>query len=346
MKKLFLFFSCCLLLISCGKKEQTQTETVKPVKVVSAQSMEVITKSYAGIVQSDQMSNLAFKVSGQIVNLAVEEGDCVKKGQVIADIDVRDFKLQYEVNRSAYVTAKAQYERFKRLLDKEAVSQQDYEIAETNYDKAKAALENAQNVLDDSHLVAPFDGTIERKMVENYQRVNVGEPIVRLVNTSKLYVSFNMADYNLSVLRYGRPQFSVCFNSINDVYYKASVRQFTDISIDGSGIPVSLWIDDPTFKKQMVIKPGFSCDVKVDFYFTDTHGAVVVPISSIFVNSITGKDNVWVVQNDTLVAREVIVSTLEAQDKISVLSGLKAGDQVIVAGAVTLVEGQEVKVVN
>lgn len=343
--KLVLTAACGLLLVSCGQKTDTPKEVVKPVKIAVAKSMSAVTKNYAGVVQSDQVTNLAFKVAGQIINLPVDAGDRVKKGDVIAEIDTRDFKLQYEVDRSAYVTAKAQYERFQRLLAKEAVSQQDYEVAETNYDKAKAALENSQNVLNDAQLLSPFDGTVERKLVENYQRVNVGETIIRLVNTGNLYVSFNMADYNLAVLKYGKPDFSVRFNSLNNIYYKARLREYTDISTDGSGIPVSLWIEDKTFKN-VVIKPGFSCDVKVDFHFSDDKGAVVLPISSVFVSEVTGTTSVWVVTNDTLELRKVSVAALNDKDQISVLDGVSVGEKVIAAGAVTLNAGQRVKIIN
>ena len=71
---------------------------------------------------------LAFRVSGQIISLPVIEGEKVKKGQLIAAIDPRDIALQYAATKSAYETASAQVERNKRLLSRQAISVQEYEI--------------------------------------------------------------------------------------------------------------------------------------------------------------------------------------------------------------------------
>lgn len=311
-----MFLISSFVFFSCGKTVDNEQEVVKPVKISIAQSSSSLTKDYVGVVESDQVTNLAFKVSGQIINLAVKEGDRVKKGQLIAEIDTRDFILQYEVNKSAYVTAKAQYERFQRLLAKEAVSQQDFEIAETNYEKAKASLENSQNILDDAHLKAPFDGTIEQKKVENFQRVNVGEAIVRLVNTGDLYVKFNMADYNLGILKTGSPVFSVRFNNLSTTFFPARLREYTDISTDGSGLPVSLWVDDAMFKNGTTIKPGFACDVRVVFNFGDSKkSSVMIPISAVFVDTKTGENCVWVVENNELDLRRVTLGSLKERDQ-------------------------------
>ena len=81
---------------------------------------------------------LAFRVNGQIIQLPVIEGQKVKKGQLIAAIDPRDIALQYAATKSAYETASAQVERNKRLLSRQAISVQEYEISLANFQKAKS----------------------------------------------------------------------------------------------------------------------------------------------------------------------------------------------------------------
>lgn len=140
-------------------------------------------------------------MSGQIINLPVIEGEKVKKGQLIAAIDPRDIALQYAADKSAYETAAAQVERNKRLLARQAISLQEYEISLSNYQKAKSAFELSSNNMRDTKLTAPFDGSIETRLVENYQRVNSGEGIVQLVNTKKLRIKFTIPDAYLYLLR-------------------------------------------------------------------------------------------------------------------------------------------------
>lgn len=89
--------------------------------------------------------NLAFRVNGQIINLPVIEGERVKKGQLIAEIDPRDLALQYAADKATFETAGAQLERNKRLLAKQAISKQEYEISEANYQRSKSAYELSSN---------------------------------------------------------------------------------------------------------------------------------------------------------------------------------------------------------
>ena len=107
---------------------------------------------------------LAFRVNGQIIQLPVIEGQKVKKGQLIAAIDPRDIALQYAATKSAYETASAQVERNKRLLSRQAISVQEYEISLANFQKAKSRVTNTSaNNMRDTKLTAPFDGSIEKR---------------------------------------------------------------------------------------------------------------------------------------------------------------------------------------
>ncbi len=71
--------------------------------------LNVIEKSYSGVVTPDQFSDLAFKMSGPLITLKVEEGQRVKRGQLIAEIDPLDYRLQYEAKRSSYLGAKGRW---------------------------------------------------------------------------------------------------------------------------------------------------------------------------------------------------------------------------------------------
>ena len=172
MKKKYGFMlAVAVLLAGCGQKKETSVITARPVKTTIVESRSIIRKDFSGIVEAVEYVKLAFRVSGQIINLPVIEGEKVKKGQLIAAIDPRDIALQYAATKSAYETAAAQVERNKRLLSRQAISVQEYEISLANYQKAKSEYELSVNNMRDTKLTAPFDGSIEKRLVENYQRV-------------------------------------------------------------------------------------------------------------------------------------------------------------------------------
>ena len=206
-----------ILLTACGQKKEDSVTTVRPVKTARVESRSEIRKDFSGIVEAVDYVKLAFRVSGQIINLPVVEGQRVKKGQLIAAIDPRDLALQYAADKSAYETAAAQVERNKRLLARQAISVQEYEISLANFQKAKSEYELSSNNMRDTRLTAPFDGSIEKRLVENYQRVNSGEGIVQLVNTKKLRIKFTIPDAYLYLLRSKDQRFRVEFDTYRGV---------------------------------------------------------------------------------------------------------------------------------
>ena len=231
MKKFYvIIFTATLVLTACGKKKTESAVTVRPVKTAIVESSSEINKDFSGIVEAVEYVKLAFRVSGQIIDLPVIEGQRVKKGQLIAAIDPRDIALQYAADKSAYETAAAQLERNKRLLERQAVSVQDYEISVANYQKAKSNFELSTNNMNDTRLTAPFDGSIETRIAENYQRVNSGEGIVQLVNTNKLRIKFTIPDAYLYLLSAKDQKYMVEFDTYKGQAFNAVLEEYLDMS--------------------------------------------------------------------------------------------------------------------
>ena len=141
MKNIYVIALAAILFQGCGQKKEMTAPATRPVKTTIVESRSVIRKDFSGIVEAVEYVKLAFRVSGQIISLPVIEGEKVKKGQLIAAIDPRDIALQYAATKSAYETASAQVERNKRLLSRQAISVQEYEISLSNYQKAYLAFQ-------------------------------------------------------------------------------------------------------------------------------------------------------------------------------------------------------------
>ena len=328
-----------ILLTACGQKKEDSVTTVRPVKTARVESRSEIRKDFSGIVEAVDYVKLAFRVSGQIINLPVVEGQRVKKGQLIAAIDPRDLALQYAADKSAYETAAAQVERNKRLLARQAISVQEYEISVSTF-------ELSSNNMRDTRLTAPFDGSIEKRLVENYQRVNSGEGIVQLVNTKKLRIKFTIPDAYLYLLRSKDQRFRVEFDTYRGHIFNAKLEEYLDISTDGTGIPVTITIDDPAFDHALYeVKPGFTCSIRfsADVGPFLEESMTVVPLSAIFGESEGNKTYVWVLNGNQVNRREVTVYSPMGDAQAFISKGLKAGETVVTAGVTQLVEGETVK---
>lgn len=336
-----------LLTTACGQKSDVAKEIVRPVKLETVQAYGTFSKDYTGIVSAEQFSSLTFKVAGPLVAMNVEEGQKVKKGEIIAAIDTRDYELQLDANKAAYLTAKSQMERLERLRAIEAVSQQDYEIAQANYTKARSAYNNALNNLADTKLTAPFNGFVEKKFVENYQKVQPGEPIVKLVDPSRLNIKFTLPESEMNMMS-TMERIEVSFDNEKTIAYNAKIKEIVDASPDGAGIPVTALIDDPRFDAgSKKVAPGFSCIVKIH-HRSESGKLFVVPITAVFKDLKTGQQSVWIYDETmkTVKQRNVEPGKLIDMDKITILSGLSEGERIVIAGVFNLYEGQKVNILE
>lgn len=345
MRKIYVTALVIFLLAGCGQKNETTAPIVRPVKTTTVESRSEISKDFSGIVEPVEYVKLAFRVNGQIIDIPVIEGQKVKKGQLIAVIDPRDIALQYAATKSAYETAAAQVERNKRLLSRQAISVQDYEISLSSYQRAKSEYELSANNMRDTKLTAPFDGSIEQRLVENYQRVNSGEGIVQLVNTEKLRIKFTIPDAYLYLMRAKNPRFLVEFDTFKGHTFKAKLEEYLDISTAGTGIPVSITIDDPAFNRDLYeVKPGFTCNIR---FITDVGPLVedtwtIIPLSAVFGASEGNDMYVWVVNDKIVNRRKVTIAAPTGEGQVIISDGLKAGEKIVIAGVNQLTEGEKV----
>ena len=332
------------LMVSCGSTPQEPTP-LRPVKVKAAEMLGESDKSFSGVVMPDQFSNLAFKVGGPLIKMHVVEGQFVRKGQVVAEIDPIDYRLQYEANHSSFVTAKSQLERAEKLLAKDAISRQDYESTRARFDNAKASFENSESLLKETKLYAPFDGFVQEKLVENYQKIQPGTPIIRLIDPKLLKIRFIVPESSVKYLQEDHELF-VEFETHKGVLFKTRIKEYIPASSDGSGVPVSLLIDDSRFNlKDYNIAVGFTCRVILRHSHVEQGTACVVPVSAITTIDGSNDPHLFVYDADkgVVALRKVTEEGLTGRNSVIISKGIQEGELVVIAGSTRLTDGQKVK---
>lgn len=335
-------------LTGCWESE-TARNFVRPVKLTAVNALANYDKEFVGVVSAEQYTNYAFRVGGLINKTYVTEGTFVKKGQLMAELDPGDFILQLEADKAQYQTTNSILQRNKRLLEKQAISQQDYEIAEANYQKAKSGYEYTQNQYEYTKLRAPFSGSVEKKYVENYQKVNAGEPIYKIINPDILEVRFTLPESDINLAKAGR--FFVEFDNYRGDLFTVRIKEIVDASVDGAGIPVILAIDDKRFEPgKYNVKAGFACRVRVQVdnlaYNDDLY---IVPVWSVFEKDGNNSNRyIWVYDeaSKTVVERQVSSHGMVGSDMTIIKGDVKPGDRVVTAGVYQLQNNQKVTVLN
>lgn len=332
-----------LLAGSCSHRTPA-SQMVRPVKVVTASGAGLIEKDFAGMATPDDAVTLAFKLAGQVLDVPVSQGERVEKGALLAELDPRDIELQVAATRSAFEEARSVQQRMQRLLAHEAVSRQEAEAAATRYAQAKSTYDNTLDLLNDTRLRAPFAGVVERVYVDNFERVQAGQSILRLVNPVTTTVQFTLPESALDVLRDSATRFSVLFDNYRGELFAARLKDYAVTSSDASGFPVSLTLDNPSPARYR-ISPGMSCTITMQSP-DPVPDAVSLPVSAICAPA-EGGTWVWIVgADDRVTRRAVTLGELFGRDRVVVDSGVAPGERVVTAGVYRLREGEQVRILN
>ncbi|MEG1648723.1 MAG: efflux RND transporter periplasmic adaptor subunit [Rikenellaceae bacterium] len=348
MKLYFSVLLVCLALFSCKSAPLVQNFD-RPVKLYNVESLGYINKSYAAVVESAEQTSLAFQMGGEIIKLTVEAGDVVRKGQFIASVDPIDYSLQVDAAKAQYVTAEAEVERYKRLLEKDAVSQQQYEAARATYVSRKSAYENSLQTLQNTQIYAPFTGIVERKFVDNYQRVQPAAPVIKIINPDSLEVTFTISTSDAKLIASPLVEYSVEFDNYPGLKFKAKLKRYIDVSVDGEGFPMIVSITDPTFSpKSYDIKAGYTCSVLARIDNPMANDIVAVPLTAIYASKSGNDSSVWIYdeKSATVNLKSVELGELFSSDMVAVKSGLSLGEKVVIGGIYQLSEGQKVEVLK
>jgi RND family efflux transporter MFP subunit len=346
---------------ACDRKEPPPQEVVRPVPAMRVGEIGgELGRSFPGRAQAYQEINLSFRIGGPLTQFPVKVGDAVKKGQVLARIDPRDFDVglrqaqgQLEETRASVLRAESDYERQQRIFkeDPGATSESAIDRAREQRDRARAnitslqaAVDSARDQLEDTYLRAPFGGTVVATYAENYEQVRPKQPVVRVVDTSRIKMVVNIPENLISVAKRVR-DLTVIFDSFPDEKVAA---QILEVSPEASQLtrtyPMTLVMNQPKTAK---ILPGMAgrAEARSLERAGNDGSQIIIPMGAAFSSGEGGKSYVWVINDQTKIVtrREVTLGTVTNAGTV-VRAGLQRGEWVATAGAHSLRDGQRVRI--
>ena len=344
MAVFFLFF-----LFSCSKKEEkAAVEVIRPVKMMAiASGGEAFKRAFPGKVQASQEVDLSFKVSGPLIELPVKEGKGVKKGQLLARIDPRDFKTNLDQAKARSLEAQQQFKRYKDLYIQKQVSKADFDKYKSSSDVARAEQTDARHALEDTYLKAPFAGVIAEKFVDNFQDVQAKQPIVSLQNVSSIEIHINVPEALMAMAMDKKDAIAMAeFSTAPGKQYKLSVKEFsTRADPQTQTFQVTLLMKQP---EDVNVLPGMTANVVVTGASTEgTDDQIVIPAIAVFADE-SGTSHVWVVNPKTNKThrRKVTTGNLTGKESIRITGGLAPGEMIAIAGVTQLREGMKVRAMD
>lgn len=341
IKRISWLISAVLLSVisGCGEGDAV----VVPVEISRPVPMLVVGTSdttsglrFPGRVRAAQRADLAFNVPGQVLELPVEEGQLIKKGQLVARLDDANYRIQMRSAQAKLNKARTDYGRVEQLWQRsQAVAKAEVDKQRTAMDVAQADYALTKKDFDDTRLLAPFSGVVTKRYVENFSNVKDKEAIVSLQDLNNLEIVINVPE---RIVRNTPKQMTgyAIFADQPESLLPVTLKSFSSESDSQTqSYEVVLALDSGY---ELTVLPGMSVDVIPQALESLSAGLVTVPLQAIYssADNITG---VWVVQPETsrVTLQAVELGEVVGKDVV-VLKGLKGGEKIVTAGVSQLRE--------
>lgn len=358
--KLVAFSALILLGFSCGQKQQAAQQAPPPTAVTT---YTIVKKSVTGLDEYPSTLvplkevEIRPQIGGYITNIYVQDGQEVKKGQKLYEIDRRKYEASQQQAQALVQTAEANlarlekdYDRYKKLDEEDAIAKQTLDHAETEVLNGKAQLSSAKaqfassaTDLNYSVLVAPFDGTIGISQVRLGTQVSPGQPLLNTISSNDpMALSFVINEREI-------PRFTKMLKSEDqpDSLFRIKFS-------DGSVYPYN---GKFTTIDRAVGRQSGSINLRVQFVNPDRDLIAGMTVNLMVLNQDIGEQLVipykavteqmgeyfvYVVQPDNTVKQQNVILGSQIGASIVVRSGLQEGAKIVVTGIQKLREGAQI----
>ena len=318
-------------LVACSQ-EKVQHGTA-PLKVttesVAAQPRETGT-AYVGTVEESTSVAVSFTGMGMVKQICVGEGQRVRKGQLVAEMDKTQAQNTLAMAEASHKQATDALERMRQLHENKSLADMKWVEVQSKVEQAEASLSAARKMLEDCSIYAPIDGVVGKKWVSAGETALPSQPVLTILDIKTLKVKVSIPEKEISTIKQDTPSF-------------ISIEAIGNNSLEGGKIEKGVVADALTHTYDIRIAlpnpdgeilPGMVAKV---YLHGDSIQGMTLPVRSIQ-QSADGKHFVWVVKGGKA-HRKVITMGKTLGNRIEVLSGLDKDDRVITSGYQKVSEG-------
>jgi len=355
--KRMVWLLCLSVALTACKEKPEIVDVVRAIKTmtVSAQADAQLRK-FPAVVAAVDSSGLSFQVGGQVASVAVDIGDRVEKGQVLAVLDPEPYQLDLDAAKAELVRArdavnesKSQYDREQRIYEQGAGVKSRLDVAEYRYKAAKSAVDfqvaklaQAQRNLRKTTLLAPYDGTIAWRSVQPNEEVQVGQKIFEINATGQLEVQLAVPEGTVDLIHIDDPA-RVTFPTLPGESAVGRVSDIGSAAINANAFPVKVEL----VVLNAEVKPGMTAEATLTIADKNQAPGYTVPLQAILPAAQANRGYAFVYdpQTSTVKKTPVRFSSLEGKKAVAT-EGLAPGDIIAVAGASFLADGMKVKLIE
>lgn len=338
----FLTLIAVIALTGCSARSEQAAADPTPVRVQVATSGPAAPSiSTNGIVASKDEMRLSFKVGGVIKKISVEEGQAVRAGQKLAQIELAEIDAQVEQARALEQKARRDLARGERLYADEVISLEQLQDLRTQAALQQAQLQSAEFNRGYAVITAPYDGVVLRKLSQVREQVPAGQPVLVVSGQDRGYVvRAALSDRDVVQLKLGDPA-EIRLDAYPDRAIAGTVSEIAHAADAGSGLfPVEVRVGDA----RIALASGLVAKVRVFPATARASTLTYVPVSAI-VEGDGDRASVYIVDGDRAKRREVHVAFIESAG-VALAQGVRPGERVVTDGALYLEDNERIAVVQ
>lgn len=321
---------------------------VRPVKVLVVGEREQAVRSLPARVRATSEVTVSFQVPGLIQELPVVRGQAVKKGEMLAQLDQRDFQSRLTSARVQLQQLTTELAAVTRAYDAGAATTIEVARFRSSVDRTQAEVDLAEKALEDTTLLAPFEGVVADVFVDRFQKIGVGVPVLRMQGRASVRVEVNVDPARVALSRrYSEGVIhTVRFDFLPQREFEATLAEFTSEADPRTQTFLAIFeLEGP---EDATILPGMPATLieRRPAYAGERPGALALPLDAVAIDS-AGSYFVWTLMDDAqglATTRRTPIEVGEMlDDALVVRSGLAPGQRIAAAGVLELSEGQRVR---
>lgn len=316
-----------IFVISCLSIQANAEPLSLEILEVSMFDSYKVTKQLPGKLYAVQQSKVAFQIGGKIQTISVDIGDKVEKGSVLAELDNREILANLNQADAKYKLAEQLLERFKDLKAQGHISIQELDKAESDFAVAKSQQDFYQVKLEQTKILAPFNGLIQSRYLDEGTVINPGLPILEILDSEKVEAHIAMP---LNLVNKVSLKQTYAFN-LNGKPVLGTLKRLSPMSLGGSNNRLAI------FEFNTFFVPGAVINLELEIY--ENARGTWIPIKALS-QSDGGLWSVYTVDRSNKINKELVEVIYYEGTNAFVSGTLKNGDQVIKGGATKVIEGQ------
>jgi len=331
--------------INLLSKEIKDLEPVRKKPATPVEVLEINPKDFTrfvevqGRVEADDFVNVSSEIGGRITSLLVEEGDYVRKGQLLAATDLETVEKQIAEIETQLELANTVYERQKRLWDQNIGSEIQYLEAKTRMEGLEKSLETLESQISKKNIYAPIGGYVDREFLQEGETASPGMPIIQILNTAEIKVTADIQENFLSAIEKG-DSVTVRFPALNLSIDETVTQLGRTIDLNNRTFEIQI----KTSSRSGQLKPNLLAVIRFkDFQAEDI---ISVPLDAIH-EEVNGNKFVYIVNEESgrFTAKKSYVELGESNvNEVIIASGVRNGDRLITKGSKGISQGELVRI--